>query len=251
MKLPAYSFVTAVLFAAASMASDETAVREIDVVTPEQGASAKVVGDLRGLKPGDRLVISVQDPASGKRQMVAAEVRGTMRSEPAEEASRPVAEPAPPIEPRKTFVTSSERTVVFKEVGTAVEFVNVDPATRKVTVLGEHGQEQIFYADDKAMRSLATIQPGQKIFLSYRFNEAGRAEALVRTGRSTARKGATIQVIAADPAARTLVVRSLGGQRETLVVDEEAAADLASLKVGDIVLVGLRDDRVMAITRKR
>ena len=101
------------------------------------------------------------------------------------------------------------------------------------------------------MRSLVTVVPGQKVYLSYRFNEAGHAEALVRTGRPTARRGATVEVISTDPAARSLVVRGLGGERQTLRVDDEAANDLAVLKQGDIVLIGLKDERVMAITRKR
>jgi hypothetical protein len=234
----------AAVFAFAGVASAETQFREI-VVAPEAGAMAKVVGDLRGLKPGDRLVISAQDPATGQRQVLAAEVRGTMRTEPA------VGAPQAIVETPMTVVVSPERTVVFREVGTAVEFINVDPATRKVTVLGEGGQEQIFYPDEKAVRSLATIRPGQKIFLSYRFNEAGQAEALVRTGRPVVRRGATVQVIAADAVARSLVVRGLGGNRETFVVDDEAVADLVDLKQGDIVMVGLQDERIVAITRKR
>ena len=156
-----------------------------------------------------------------------------------------------PVVAAVMFAGVASAEMLFREVGTAVEFINVDFATRKVTVLGEGGQEQVFYADEKAVRSLATIQPGQKIFLSYRFNEAGKAEALVRTGRPVARRGATVQVIAADPVARTLVVRGLGGDRQTFVVDDDAIADLVDLKQGDIVLVGLRDERVIVITRKR
>ena len=93
--------------------------------------------------------------------MLAAEVRGTMRGEAVAEAPRTVVATSTIVEGPKTYV-GSERTIVFTEVGTAVEFLSLDPATRKVTVLGEHGQEQIFYADEKAMRSLVTVVPGRE-----------------------------------------------------------------------------------------
>ena len=72
----------------------------------------------------------------------------------------------------------------------------------------------------------------------------------MRTGRPTARRGATVEVIATDPAARSLVVRGLGGERQTFRVDD-GSKRFAVLKQGDIVLIGVKDERVMAITRKR
>jgi hypothetical protein len=242
MKHSTHAIVAAVLFA--GVASADTLVR-IDGSTAEEPVTARVVGDLRGLKPGDRFVVSAQDPSTGKRQLLSAEVRGTLREEPAADA------PRSSLKKATTFVVTPQRSVVFREVGTAVELVEVDPSTRKVTVLGESGGEQAFYADEKAMRSLASIRPGETVFLSYRFNEAGKAEALVRTGRPVVRRGATVQVITADPVARRLVVRGPSGSHETFVVDDEALADLLDLKQGDTVLVGLRNEHVVVVTPKQ
>ena len=54
---------------------------------------------------------------------------------------------------------------MLKSSGTAVEFINLDPKAKKVTVLGDRGLKRVFVVDDKAMVSLTDVKPGQKVLL--------------------------------------------------------------------------------------
>ena len=182
------------------------------------------------VKPGDKITISLLDGATGERRMVTAVVSGTLSMGPA--------------------ANTVERTVVFKQVGTPLEILALDPGARKLAVLNEDGQRKVLYVDEATMESLSTLQPGQRIFLSYRFNEDGKAEAIVRPGRPTVTRGATASVVATDPSGKTLTIREAGGSRRTYGVEKDAAKDLRVLGQGDTVLVGLRDEKVVAITRK-
>jgi hypothetical protein len=182
------------------------------------------------VKPGDKITITVHDGATGERQTVSAVVSGISSMGPA--ANR------------------VERTVVFKQVGTPLEILALDPAARKLSVLNENGQRKVLYVDEATMESLSVLQPGQRIFLSYRFNEDGKAEAIVRPGRPTVSRGTTASVVATDPSGKTLTIREAGGSRRTYGVEKDAAKDLRVLGQGDTVLVGLRDEKVVAITRK-
>jgi hypothetical protein len=201
---------------------------------------------LSGVKPGDRVTFTIRDEATGQRQVVTAVV-----------SDATAAEAAP------------GQTVLVKEAGTAVEFINLDPVTRKVSVLGERGEKQVV-VDQGTLNALSGVKPGQKVFLSHRFDEAGRTEARVRVAptpgppaetspgaraarlRNTVRleRGTTAEVVAADAAARTVTVRTDAGESRTLAVDEATARELAGLRTGDVVVVTLDGATVVVLGRK-
>jgi len=191
----------------------------------------RVLSGLRTVRPGDKITISVRDEFTNQRKVVTAFVAGTIMSK------RPAA-----------------RTVVMKQPGTAVEFVNMDPTARRITVLDEYGEERIFHVDERAMLSMTDVRPGQRVFLSYRYNIHGQPEAVVRVAPSSAsmmlRTGGVVEVISADPVRRTLTFRSDSGERRTLLVDDRAVLNLRDVRVGDSILVGTEDDRVVVITRR-
>jgi hypothetical protein len=189
----------------------------------------ELVGD-RGVKPGDRITLTMVDGTTGRTQTVTAVVNGTASVSPA-----PMAR---------------ETTVVFRQVGTPMEFIAIDPATRRLTVLDAEGDRKILYVDEAAVSALSALEPGERFFLSYRFNQEARAEALIHTWPPAVTHGAEVSVLAADPAARTLVFRNAGGERHTLAVEPDAARELRGLRSGDTVLIAYRDDHVVAITRK-
>ena len=232
---------------AAAIADDKVyAVEVVNVDVPnrvlrirstEGGVSSLVFDDrvlsgLRVVRPGDKITISVRDEFTGQRKVVTAFVAGTITT---------------------AGKRSAMRTVIMKQPGTAVEFVNMDPTARKITVLGEYGEQQIFEVDEKAMLSMADVRPGQKVFLSYRYDINGRPEAVVRVAPSSTpmiQTGASVDVISTDPLEKTLTIRSDSGERRTLAVDERAALNLRDLRVGDSILVKMEGDRVVVITRR-
>jgi len=73
-----------------------------------------------------------------------------------------------------------DETVKAKPAGTAIESIDLDAATRKVTVLGDQGLKRVFVVDEKVLVSLTDLQPAQKVFLSYRFDVDGKTEAVIR-----------------------------------------------------------------------
>lgn len=200
----------------------------------------RILGSLRDVGPGDRITISVRDDF-GRRRKVTAFVADS---------------------PRYTrysyrYKRPARRTVIMRQPGTAVEFVNLDPPTRTITVLGDYGERQTFHVDDRAMLSLADVRPGQRVMLSYRFDINGRPEAVVRvvpTSRTLSlarlQSGAMVEVVSADPFERTLTIRGDSGESRTLLVDESALLDLRDLRFGDSVLVRTEDDRVVLISRR-
>jgi hypothetical protein len=195
-------------------------------IRDDGGPSTLLVEDpamdtLRTVRPGDRITIATRDGYTGRHRAVTAIVSGTA-------STRYTEAPA--------------------------EFVSLDPDTRRVTLVGEGGERQVFRVDDRAMLSLSDARPGRKLLVSYRYDRDGRPEAIVRVasaapvlrldGRSA------VEVISANPAASTLTIRSDVGGRRTLVVDDRAAIALKDLKEGDSVILGLQDDKVMVISRK-
>ena len=179
------------------------------------------MGTLRTVRPGDRITISTRDEYTGHRRAVTAIVSGTASSGYTE---RPA------------------------------ELVSLDPDTRRVTVIGEGGERQVFRVDDRTVLSLSDAAPGRKLLVSYRYDRDGRPEAIVRVASATPvvrlDDGSAVEVISANPAANTLTIRTDRGGRRTLVVDDRAAIALKDLRAGDSVVLGLQDDRVMVISRK-
>lgn len=197
----------------------------------------KALGGLQTVKPGDKISITVRDEATGQRRMVTAFMSGAVTSKP-------------PV--------SAEKTVIVKQTGTPVEFINVDPAAKKITVLSESGNRQTFRVDENAMVRLSDVKPGQKVFLSYRFDKQGKPEAVVRVGRASdptsvvrIDPGASVEVVSADPLAKTLTIRTESGDRQTLFVDEKAVVNLKDLRAGETILVTLEGDKVVLVTRKQ
>lgn len=206
---------------------------ERDEAPPSYVVEGRVtMGDWRGAKPGDRITINLRDEATGASQAITAVVSGTM--------SGPRPEPA------------SGGTIVFRDPGTAVEFVNLDPVTRNITVIGETGQRQIFHVDESAYLRLAAVEPGEKVFLSYRFNADGKAEALVRLAprggqaRGTRTRSWTGEIVSMDVPSRSVTIRTGDGGTRTLVVHD--ATLLESLEAGDRVVVG--GDGVIEISNR-
>jgi len=194
----------------------------------------RAIGSLEAVRPGDKITVATRDEATGRRRYVTAIVNGTV--------TRP----------------SAEKTVVIREQGAPVGFVNLDPDTRKITVVDDYGDKKVYRVEDNAMLSVSDLRPGQKVRLSYRFDRDGRPEAVVRVASSPVvvaptpvtrvEGGSTVEVLSTDPVARTLTIRS-DGKRRTLYVDDRAALSLRDLKSGDSVVLGLEDDRVVVISR--
>jgi hypothetical protein len=244
----ALALTTGAAFNSRAAAPDDDKVYAVEVVnvdvpnrilrirSTEGGVSSlviddRVLGGLRTVRPGDRITVSVRDEFTGRRKVVTAFVAGTITSK-----------------------RSAARTVIMKEPGTAVEFVNLDPAARKITVLGEHGEQQVFLVDEKALLSMADVRPGQRVFLSYRYDINGRPEAVVRVAPNSSpmmlQSGRLVEVVSVDPVERTLTFRSDDGEARTLLVDERAVLNLRDLRAGDSILVRTEDDRVMVISRR-
>lgn len=179
-------------------------------------------GGFRAARPGDRITIRVRDEATGRSQAITAIVSGAMNG--------------PRLEP------ASGGTILFRAPGTAVEFLNLDPVTRNITVIGEAGQRQVFHVDESAYLRLAAVEPGEKVFLSYRFDAEGKAEALVRVApreaqtRASRALGWTGEVVSMDVPSGRVTIRTGDGGTRTLVVHD--AGLLESLEEGDRVVVG-------------
>jgi hypothetical protein len=225
-------------------------------IRSDAGTSTLLVGvdalrSLEGLTPGDRISISVQDPATGQSRAISATVDGAARARGAADTA-----PAPTV--RKIT------TVTWLGSGDPVEFRSWDPVTRRLTVRAE-GQDQVFVIDRDADVDFDTLVPGQQVLLSWRFNKAGKAEAVIRTlplratavrsdpiGLKTApvRMRGPVEVVSTNPGSRTLRVRDEHGLVVALPVDEKAVVSLEAVKAGDLILLSWRNDRVTLITRK-
>jgi hypothetical protein len=153
-----------------------------------------------------------------------------------------------------TAIVSGTASSRYYTAERSAEFVSLDPDTRKVTLIGTDGERQTFRVDDRTMLSLSDVRPGRKLLVSYRYDRDGRPEAIVRVASAAPvvrlDDGSAVEVVSANPAANTLTIRTDGGGRRTLVVDDRAAIALRDLRAGDSVVLGLQDDRVMVISRK-
>ena len=213
---------------------------------------------LRGVKPGDKITITLRDEATGKRQLVSAVVSGTISGTP----------PAGPRADETPVSVRAEQTLVLKQAGTAVELLSLDAATRRLVVVGDGGAKQVLNLDEKTLLALGDVQPGDRLFVSYRFDRNGKPEAVVRvnaarvtsttTTTTTTQvapalklEGGAVEVVATDPLTRRLKIRAAGGEQRTLVVDDMALVDLQALKAGDTALLTLEGDRVLVIARQK
>lgn len=146
-----------------------------------------------------------------------------------------------------------DETVMLEPAGTTLEFINLDPTARKVTVLADHGRKRVFAVDEEALVSLTDVQPEQKVFLSYRFGADGKTEAVVRVTPASdlptvrVESGRAAEVVSADPSASTLTIRGEGGESRTLVVHERAVPLLEGVRVGDRVFVTGEGGRVSVV----
>jgi len=209
-------------------------------IRTDKGQSTLLVDDraltgLKTLRPGETITITLRDAATGQRQAVTAIVSGTV--------SGPT-------------TVAGDRLVV-RDYGTAVEYYRLDPKTKKITVIGDGGEKRVFDVDPKAMLLLANTREGQKVLMSYRFDADGRPEAVVRVNPPSKQpvvqlmRGTSVEVLSADPAARTLKIRNDRGDVQTLVVDDRTLVNLEDLKAGDTLIVDTEGDKVVVITRKR
>ena len=155
-------------YAVEVISADATA-RTLTIRSDHGPASIAVEGEalaaLERVKPGDTIDITVTGDGPA-RQVITAVVSGTVIRR---------------LEGRPT----AEKVVMLKPAGTAVELINLDPSARKVTVLGDRGLKRVFRVDEKAVLSLTDVKPGQKVLLSYRFDVAGKPEAVVQVKPAT------------------------------------------------------------------
>ncbi len=212
-------------------------------IRTDKGQSTLLVDDraltgLKTLRPGETITITLRDASTGQRQAVTAIVSGTVSG------------------PTMLEATAGDRLVV-RDYGTAVEYYRLDPKTKKITVIGDRGEKRVFDVDPKAMLLLANTHEGQKVSMSYRFDADGRPEAVVRVNPPSKQpvvqlmSGTSVEVLSADPAARTLKIRNDKGDVQTLVLDDRAVMNLKDLKPGDTLVVNTEGDKVFVITRKR
>jgi hypothetical protein len=221
---------------------------------------------LEGLQPGNRITITVRDAATGKSQAIAAIVNGTVGSGAA--TSSPPAASATAFVPRADAggADGSSTTVIRRETGLAVELRAVDRAARTITVRNGD-KDQVFSIDEAAAVNFDELAPGQKVLLSWRFNKAAQPEAIVRitpAGTTTSTVAATtnvahgpvvrvsgpVEVVAADPVAKTLTIRGDRNENHTVLVADDAVLSLRELRAGDTVLLSWGDDSVVVISKK-
>ena len=222
---------------AVEVVSVDVANKVLRIRSTEGGVRSYMIDDsvlegLRAVRAGDRVTISVRDEITVPRKTVTAFVAGSMT----------------PAMIKRPAV----RTVITKQAGTPVEFVNLDPTARRITVLDEYGEEQVLHLDQRALLAMTDVRPGQKVFLSYRFDINGRPEAVVRVAASSSsmvvQSGQIVEVIAADPLGRTLTFRTDAGDSRTLLVDQRALVHLRDVRAGDSILMRTEDGRVVVIT---
>jgi hypothetical protein len=243
---------------AVEVVSTDAAARTL-TIRSDSGTSTLAVepGALRsleGLRPGDRISITTQDPGTGQSRAITATVDGTAGARTESDGAAP-----PPL-------PGTVRTVTWLGPGQAVTFRSWDPATRRL-VVDVDGVDRYFLIDENADVDLDALLPGQDVLLSWRFNKAGNAEAVIRTipARATARTlggsavdlktspvrmRGPVEVLSADPVNRTLRVRDERGVVVTFPVDAKAVVSLEAVRGGDLVLLSWRNDRVTLITKR-
>jgi len=207
---------------------------------------AMALRGLEGLQPGSQITITVRNAATGRQEAITAIVNGTLRTQP-----------------KPASVVETTSTTIRREVGTPVEVRGIDRATRKLIVRNGE-KDQVFVIGHDAQVDFDELAPGQRVLLSWRFNRAGEPEAIIRvtpapavttsvrtvTKTEVLRVPGPVEVISADPEAKTLTIRGEGGESQTVLVDDLALANLHNLKAGDSVLLSWGGDRVIVIAKK-
>ena len=219
-----------------------------------------------GERPGTR------ESAADGQQVAAAGVRSSgnvPEAEPSQPAARPSPPPARSSQPSAPTSQRSAETMTFRSAnGSPVGTVWRDPAAGTLTLRTKDGESS--YLLDPSAASL--LDRDGKLYLSWRFDEAGRAEPILSLGvnesaavvlRSAPRAAARtpsapvatkpsgpVEVIGANAGARTLIVRDGRGEQSTAAVDERVAPVLSVLLPGDKVELAWDGDRVTSISRR-
>jgi hypothetical protein len=276
-KTPLAAIALMSLVAGSVASADELVVRRgeksyvVQVVAPDTAARTLTVrgdagsstlpvdetalGGLQGLQPGDTITISVRD-ATGERRAVTAIVNGTLSTARASERSAPrgtsssaAIDPTPVV-----AIESATGPLVVRETpGTTVELANLDPKTRKVTLIDSQGDKRVYHVDANESLQVGQLEPGQKLLLSYRFGRDAKTEAVVRVMPAvrparSAVGSTSVEVVSINRAANTLTVRDADGQR-TYVVDPRVDFDINELKSGEAVVIGLQGERIVVLRR--
>ena len=222
------------------------------------------LGNLQRLQPGDTITISVRDAVTGERRAVTAIVNGTLSTAGpsarasggtysgsgggAYSAAGTLSSGAP-----AAVDTGEGPLLVGDAAGTTVELTNLDPQTRKVTLIDSQGDKRVYRVDANDSVQVGSLQPGEKLLLSYRFGRDAKTEAVVRVVPAVrvvrgAVASTRVEVVSINPRANTLTVRDAGRQR-TYIVDPQTGFDITELKTGDAVVIGLQGERVVVLRR--
>lgn len=194
----------------------------------------------------------------------------------------PEAKPSPPARSSAPSAPASPRpaeTITVRSAnGSPAGTISWDIPEGTLTLHMKDGER--YLSDPVAASLLDKVGSDRKLYVSWRFDKAGRSEAVLRLGaaestavvlRSAPRAAAgapsapalktppgpaakmpsgPVEVIGTNAAARTLIVRDGRGEPYTAAVDERAAPVLSVVLPGDRVELAWEGDRVTSIGRR-
>lgn len=198
----------------------------------------RAVAGLVALDAGDKLTLTVRDEATGEERILTSFVTSVVRKEPTERSTR-------------------------SALDETVQIVSIDPSTRTLMVQNGRGERQVVRVDERLVAGFRDLRPGEKVGLGWRYREGGRAEPVLEIQKQPPSaplpipekvpSGVSVEVVATDPIARTLIVRPEGQAERLLLVYDRLVETLKKLQVGDIVVLtgDESDDRVAEISQRR